>query len=93
MHQRLPVLYRLGKHMVLSSTSCKFCQQHTETQDHLFFECPFATELWHLFCTEWNLNLNMDGMEAFIISLRNLTMPRRLRSLIQAMTNAVIYHI
>ncbi|KAJ8436062.1 hypothetical protein Cgig2_000358 [Carnegiea gigantea] len=40
-----------------------------------------------------NLNLNKDGKEAFIISLRNLKMPKRLRSLIQVMTNAVIYHI
>jgi len=32
-------------------------------------------------------------MEAYINSLNKLKMPRKLRSLIQAMTNAVIYHI
>lgn len=70
-----------------------FCQQSTETHDHLFFECSFATELWQQFCTEWNLNLNLRGREAFITTLKKLKMARKLRSLIQAMTNAVIYHI
>jgi len=79
--------------MVLTSTDCRLCDQNTETQDHLFFECPFAKELWQLTCTEWNLNLNLDGMEAYINSLNKLKMPRKLRSMIQAMTNAVLYHI
>ena len=46
-----------------------------------------------MLCTEWSLKLQLDGMEAFINSLIKLKMPKKLRSLIQAMANAVIYHI
>ena len=92
MHQRLPVLSRLGQHMDIP-TVCSFCQHHTETQDHLFFECPFAKEIWDRFWEEWRLTLDVRGRETLILSLRNLKMTRKMRCLVQAMSNAVIYHI
>ncbi|KAJ8420080.1 hypothetical protein Cgig2_019936 [Carnegiea gigantea] len=50
-------------------------------------------DIWTLLCTKWNFKLQFDGIEAFITSLIKLKMPRKLRSLIQAVANAVIYHI
>ena len=73
--------------------SCSFCQHHTEIQDHLFFECPFAKELWGEFTAEWNLNLDIRGKEALILSLKRLKLTRKMRGLVHAMSNAVIYHI
>ena len=92
MHQRLPVLSRLGQHMDIS-TICSFCQHHIETQDHLFFECPFAKELWDKFTAEWSLNLDARGREALILSLKRMKLTRKMRNLIHAMSNAMIYHI
>ena len=59
----------------------------------MFFECSFAKEIWSKFCAEWKLTLDVRGREALILSLRNLKIARRLRGLVHAMTNAVIYHI
>ncbi|KAJ8422262.1 hypothetical protein Cgig2_029105 [Carnegiea gigantea] len=50
-------------------------------------------DLWTLLRAEWSLKLQLDGMKTFITSSIKLKMPKKLRSLIQAMANAVIYHI
>ena len=92
MHQRLPVLSRLGKFLDIP-TVCPLCQHHTETQEHLFFDCPFAKEIWERVQEEWQLKLDVRGRETLILSLRTLKMNRKMRNLVQAMSNAVIYHI
>ncbi|KAJ8422480.1 hypothetical protein Cgig2_017608 [Carnegiea gigantea] len=86
MHNKLPMLQRLGRYKCLPSTDCKMCQQGLVTHEHLFFECIY-------FCAEWDIILQLDGKGAFITSLIKLRMPRKMRGLIQAMVNAVIYHI
>ena len=37
MHQKLPVLQRLGRYTHLQNTICGMCQQFTETHAHVFF--------------------------------------------------------
>jgi len=93
MHQRLPVLHRLNNHTTLSSTTCILCQQYSETQEHLFFRCSYATKLWEGVLKDWQVNIQLIGMEEFIHSLTKLHMSRRKRALFYAMVNAVIYNI
>jgi len=93
MHQRLPILERQGKHTQLPSVECSMCQQSSETQDHLFFECSYAKNIWEKFLNDWHVDIERTGLEVFVNSLTKLKMPRRLKALFYAMTNAVIYNI
>ena len=69
------------------------CHQSSETQDHLVFGCNYAKNIWGRFLTDWQVNVQMTGMEAFVGSLTKLKMSRRLRALFYAMANAVIYNM
>ncbi|KAJ8421075.1 hypothetical protein Cgig2_031368 [Carnegiea gigantea] len=93
MHQKLPVLHRIGRFTHLQFTDCKMCQQSTETQEHQFFECKYAKDNWSLLLTEWDVKVQLNGMEAYIRSLTKLQTPRKLRRLIHAVAKVVIYHI
>jgi len=61
MQNRLPILQRIGRFTALPSTDCLMCKQCPETHEHLFFECPYAKEIWSMFCTEWGLQLQLEG--------------------------------
>jgi len=93
MQQILPVLQRLGRYTQLPTTICGMCQQSTETQEHVFFECNYAKDIWGMLLTEWKALLQLTGMEACITSLTKLKMPRKIRALIYVMVNAVINNI
>lgn len=55
MQQRLPTRYNLGSknfHLNGSETLCPFCQTEEETEQHVFFKCEFATNVWSS-CSRW----------------------------------------
>jgi len=93
MHQKLPVLHRIGRFTHLPFTECGMCYQSIETQEHLFFECHYAKDIWARFLSEWNVQIQLDGMETFISSLNHLKMLRKMRGLMYAGVNAVLYNI
>ncbi|KAL9308800.1 hypothetical protein AtEden1_Chr1g0044331 [Arabidopsis thaliana] len=52
----------------VSSGSCVFCNHPTESRDHLFFNCPYSSEVLIVtaknilktrFTTDWHLLINM----------------------------------
>ena len=69
------------------------CQQSNETQDHLFYTCQKAKEIWWETLTDWNIQLQTEGIDNCIVSLKKQTGPRQIRELHTAITNAVIDHI
>jgi len=93
MQNRLPILQRIGRFTALPSTDCLMCKQCPETHEHLFFECPYAKEIWSMFCTEWGLQLQLEGRDALIKSIYQMKKSRKIKSLIQALVSAVIYQI
>lgn len=44
--KRLPTLQKLANWGVVDSARCKFCNAQSETQEHLFFNCPFSYNVW-----------------------------------------------
>lgn len=44
--KRLPTLVKLSQWGIASSDLCLLCQSQPETQDHLFFQCPFSKSVW-----------------------------------------------
>ena len=46
LHRYIPtnkLLFQMGK---VTSNKCTFCEMHTETIEHLFFECHFVRNIW-----------------------------------------------
>ena len=93
MHQKLPVLGRLGKYNALPSMECRMCNQNLETQDHLFFACEFAQGLWRMMFSEWQVDIQVTGLKSFVKSILQQKMSRKTKGLFYAMANAVIYNI
>ena len=90
---KITSLHRLSRYTHLTSTKCCMCHQSSETQDHLFFRCSYAKSIWGKLFTEWQVSVQMTGMEEFVNSLTKLKMSRRIRPLFYAMINAVISNI
>ncbi|KAJ8441434.1 hypothetical protein Cgig2_023620 [Carnegiea gigantea] len=93
MHQKLPVLSRVGRYTNLQSMEHKFCHQNDETQEHLFFECQYAAAIWEDFQKEWGIKLEMTGIEPCLKSLTKLKQSRKMRWVIYALITAVTYNI
>lgn len=47
---RLPTRDRLLSWGLTVPDSCVFCDADRESHQHLFFECPYAVEIWRKFC-------------------------------------------
>jgi len=58
--------------MQLQSLTYTLCHQADETQEHLFFDCQFAKELWAQFQRYWGIKIQMQGMRQSINSLTKL---------------------
>lgn len=46
MMRRLPTQSRLCKLKILRMSQCCFCWNARETDEHLFFQCPFSSSIW-----------------------------------------------
>jgi len=64
---RLSTGDRMANWKGVSSGSCVFCNHPTKSRDHLFFNCPYSSEVWTVtaknilttrFTTDWHLLLN-----------------------------------
>ena len=46
MHERLPTGERMSRWSGSVNTACMLCQNPHETLTHLFFDCPYSSQLW-----------------------------------------------
>jgi hypothetical protein len=63
MHGKLPTdenLILRGCHL---PSVCNLCFQNAETSFHLFFQCPFAVNIWTWFSKIVGLNLHFNSIE------------------------------
>jgi hypothetical protein len=65
----------IGRHWYLpTGANCVMCNQnHLETRDHLFIECPFAKRCWDLCNIEWQSGASMSDI--FLTANRNFQGP------------------
>jgi len=54
-HDRCWTNERRKRHNLQDVDSCTFCDQHSETINHLLTGCVFAREVWHMVLTKCNL--------------------------------------
>ena len=59
-HRIIPTNNWLFKCNLVNTKNCNFCKIHTETIEHLFWECPISKTLW-LRVFEWLQNLNVPS--------------------------------
>ncbi|KAL9840450.1 putative reverse transcriptase zinc-binding domain-containing protein [Arabidopsis thaliana] len=45
-HDRLTTGARMRSWNTQVDTTCKFCAEPVETRNHLFFQCPYSTQVW-----------------------------------------------
>ncbi|KAJ8421069.1 LOW QUALITY PROTEIN: hypothetical protein Cgig2_006340 [Carnegiea gigantea] len=50
--------------------------QSNETQEHLFFTCNNATDIWRRALNDWGINLQVERLKQCIKSLKKLKMAR-----------------
>ncbi|GKB33065.1 RNA-directed DNA polymerase, eukaryota, reverse transcriptase zinc-binding domain protein [Tanacetum coccineum] len=75
-------------------TVCCLCCNDFEDINHLFFQCPFAKELWRKICSLADFQENSLDLESIIQSLSNLNNGNNIRSIIRRLLfNASIYNI
>ncbi|KAG8372343.1 hypothetical protein BUALT_Bualt12G0056200 [Buddleja alternifolia] len=49
LHKSLPTREILGRFIALETNVCPFCHGETESDFHLFLECPFVRQIWEEF--------------------------------------------
>ncbi|KAG8382638.1 hypothetical protein BUALT_Bualt05G0098200 [Buddleja alternifolia] len=68
LHKSLPTREILGRFIALETNVCPFCHGETESDFHLFLECPFVRQIW--WESKWNfrpLSLNISSLEAWFV--------------------------
>jgi hypothetical protein len=60
---RLHTMDRLLSHQIISSATCALCGLHTETHNHLFFQCTYSASVWRNITEKTLVNWpNMDWL-------------------------------
>ena len=93
LHQKLPVLQRIGRFLPQINMECRWCHHSIETQDHLFFACHKARDIWKETLRDWGIQLHTDGFEQRMDTLKKQIVARQIRQLLKAIVSAVIYNI
>ena len=55
---------KLHRVAIRESPNCSFCDQHTETLEHLFIACPYVVPLWIFLCQILKESHSLDNIEA-----------------------------
>jgi hypothetical protein len=63
MHGKLPTDENLMLRGCSLPSVCNLCFNHFETAFHIFFDCPYAVNIWTWFVGIINLNLHFNSIE------------------------------
>jgi hypothetical protein len=61
MHEKLPSDENLMLRGCSTPSMCNLCSQHVESSFHIFFECPFAVNIWCWFTGCLNMTLQFSS--------------------------------
>lgn len=93
-HQRLPVLARMNRILQTPlNDACTFCSNHTETQDHLLFQCAWSKTLWSAVRQWWPYVRLPNSLDHLVSSAKNLRINRHLKNTTIAIHATIIYYI
>lgn len=80
---RLPTKERVSQYAPLVDVHCVLCGLSVETQDHLFFECPFASQVVksvvQRMCVDWHASLLRQWIKVFAGARHKQSMVLQLR--------------
>lgn len=95
MLSRLPTKDRLRRWGINVPDQCVLCSSGIETHEHLFFDCPFASDIWSHFASRiWsNLPLSLQAVVSWISQphLQSYTPQAVLNMLIKLLLQIIIY--
>lgn len=72
-NQVLPLRSFLSKRIIGISVYCPFCNQESETIEHLFWKCNQVQGIWSKFMLWWNVLTPWKMREIFFLSLMNIS--------------------
>jgi len=63
MHDKVPTDDNLMSRGCLIPSRCSLCLSNNESTFHLFFQCPYAVNIWKWFASVLNLNLHFQTID------------------------------
>ncbi|KAG7588702.1 Reverse transcriptase domain [Arabidopsis suecica] len=91
---RLPTRDRLRRWGMNIPASCVLCLSGVESHDHLFFECPFSSEIWEFLASKFlhNPPSNISAVSSWI-TLHNLPSQSKVATILKLLLQIVLYHL
>lgn len=69
---------------------CLLCGAGTETRNHIFFQCPFSSEVWNSFFTQRTLS-PPSSLENIVIWVQTASSNPKVRVICNLLLQAVVY--
>ncbi|XP_019087642.1 PREDICTED: uncharacterized protein LOC109127430 [Camelina sativa] len=94
MLNRLPTRDRLHRWGMNVPISCVLCSSGVESHAQIFFECPFATDLWGFLAAKFipNPPYNLSAAASWIASL-NSPLQANTTAILKLLLTSVLYHV
>lgn len=73
---------------------CQLCERHPESQDHLFFNCPFSTAIWKMILQKLNcrtIAFVWETLQEWMLS--NHWCSKFQKDLVYLSLSAVVYYV
>ena len=69
------------------------CNKEEETQEHLFFKCKYAPQVWQDITLWMRIQCPLPSLQAWCEYLVQLSLPRVHREIIYSIFTTTIYHL
>ncbi|XP_019092327.1 PREDICTED: uncharacterized protein LOC109129138 [Camelina sativa] len=94
MLNRLPTQDKLHRWGMNVPTSCVLCSSGVESHAHLFFECPFSTDLWGFLAAKFipNPPCNLSAVVSWIASC-NSPPQANTAAILKLLLTSILYHV
>ena len=92
-NHRLPTKQRLTKFQNFTDTQCVLCSAEDETEDHLFFACPYAQTVWEKLRQWWTQLPSVQNSTQLLSYVKHDHNNGSLKQITSALITAIFYHI
>ena len=93
MQGKVPVNTTIARYSTGVTTGCDMCNEGEETQEHLFFECKYAKNIWGNITSWIGIQGTTTSLKEWCEHMLHSRLPRIHREIIYSMFAAAIYHI
>ena len=92
-NHRLPTKQRIAKHQNFTDITCVLCCAEDETDEHLFFTCSYAKEIWGQLGHWWASLPSAQDSNQLLRYMRKAKDTRVTHQVTSSIITAILYHI